>query len=165
MREYLDTIGVYETNSFGVNFVPIAAQYQNKQRTKAWLFGGGMALTGGTSLGIFIYLAGKYGLSSDRVPIAEGPRVRRLQQIEIGSGIAFAGVYIWGVIDAMINFKSQRRIQGDDTLIRDLLDPSNPAPPVPATKKKTKTSLRDRLRIGPIVTPTGVGVGLGWETY
>jgi hypothetical protein len=66
------------------------------------------------------------------------------------------------VIDAFIHFKAQRRIKGDDSLIpTDLIDPN--APPKKAPPKK-KTSLRDRLRIGPIVTPSGAGIGLGLET-
>jgi tetratricopeptide (TPR) repeat protein len=165
IQDYLDTIGVYETNSYGVNFVPVAAQYQNKQPRKGQILGGAMALTGGTSVATFIYLGGKYGLSSNRVPLAEGPRVRQLQQLEIGTGVAFLVIYGSGVIDAMINFKSQRRLKGDDKLIpTDLIDPAAPNKKPPPPKKKTsKTSLRDRLLIGPIVTPTGVGVGLGWE--
>jgi len=160
-REYLDTVGVFETNNYGVNFVPFGAgQFQNKQRTKGYIIGGAQILTGGTSLVTFIYLAGKYGLSSSQVPLLEGPRVRQLQQLEIGAGIGFFLLYGYGVIDAMINYKSQRRIKGDDSLIPiELIDPTKPAPK-PAPKK---TSLRDRLRLGPMLTPTGVGIGLGWE--
>ncbi len=161
LREYLDTVGVYETNSFGVNFIPFGVgQFQNKQPRKGYLFLGGQVLTGGTSLVTFIYLAGKYGLSSNQVPLKDGPRVRQLQQIEIGTGVAFFALYAWGVVDAMINYKSTRLVKGDDSLIPpDLLDPNKPA----AKKPAKKTSLRDRLRFGPMVTPTGVGVGLGWE--
>ena len=161
LREYLDTVGVYETNSFGVNFIPFGVgQFQNKQPRKGYLFLGGQVLTGGTSLVTFIYLAGKYGLSSNQVPLQDGPRVRRLQQIEIGTGVAFFALYAWGVVDAMINYKSTRLVKGDDSLIPpDLLDPNKPA----AKKPPKTTSFRDRLRIGPMITPTGVGVGLGWE--
>ena len=94
------------------------------------------------------------------MPLKDGPRVRQLQQIEIGTGVAFFALYAWGVVDAMINYKSTRLVKGDDSLIPpDLLDPNKPA----AKKPAKKTSLRDRLRFGPMVTPTGVGVGLGWE--
>ncbi|MBA2541268.1 MAG: tetratricopeptide repeat protein [Deltaproteobacteria bacterium] len=159
-REYLDTVGVFETNNYGVNFVPFGAgQFQNKQRTKGYILGSAQILTGGTSVVTFIYLAGKYGLSSSQVPLTDGPRVRQIQQLEIGTGFAFIGLYLYGVIDAMVNYKSQRRIKGDDSLIPiELIDPSKPPPPKPK-----KTSLRDRLRIGPMVTPAGVGIGLGWE--
>ncbi len=151
IQDYLDTIGVYETNSFGVNFIPFGVgQFQNKQPRKGYLFLGGQVLTGGTSLVTFIYLAGKYGLSSSQVPLLDGPRVRQLQQLEIGTGIAFFALYGWGV-------------KGDDSLVPPgLLDePSQPARKKPPPPKKT--SLRDRLRIGPMITPTGAGIGLGWE--
>jgi tetratricopeptide (TPR) repeat protein len=164
IKEYLDTIGVYETNSFARNFLPFGAgQFQNKQRTKGYIVAGTMAVTMTTSVGVFLYLGVKYGLSSTNVPLLEGPRVRQLQQLEIATGLAFFGTWLYAVVDGMVYYKPQRRVRGDDSLIpTDLIDPSKPRPTTkPAPKKKT--SLRDRLRIGPIVTPSGVGVGLGWE--
>lgn len=156
IKDYLDTIGVYEVNRFGLNFVPFGAgQFQNKHRTKGYLLAGGQVLTGAVSLGVFIYLAGTYGLEA-KVPLADAPRVQRLQQIEVGTGLAFFALYIYGVVDGMVNFKSSRLVKGDDSLIpSDFLEKPRPKP--------KKTSFRDRLRIGPIVTPSGVGIGLGWE--
>jgi nucleoid DNA-binding protein len=160
IKEYLDTIGVYETSSFAVTFLPFGlSQRQNKQYRKGYLFMAGQAVTLVPSVAIFVYLAGKYGLSSTQVPLQDGPRVRQLQQIEIGTGLAFIGLYAWGVADAIINFKSKRLIKGDDSLLpKDFLDGTQ----LPKAPPK-KTSLRDRLRIGPMITPTGVGIGLGWE--
>lgn len=160
IKEYLDTIGVYETSSFAVTFLPFGlSQRQNKQYRKGYLFMAGQAVTLVPSVAIFVYLAGKYGLSSNQVPLQDGPRVRQLQQIEIGTGLAFIGLYAWGVADAIINFKSKRLIKGDDSLLpKDFLDGTQ----LPKAPPK-KTSLRDRLRIGPMITPTGVGIGLGWE--
>jgi tetratricopeptide (TPR) repeat protein len=156
IRDYLDTIGVYEVNRFGLNFVPFGAgQFQNKQRTKGYILAGAQVLTGATSLGIFIYLAGTYGLEA-KVPLADAPRVQRLQQIEVGAGLGFFALYIYGVIDGMVNFKSSRLVKGDDSLVpTDFIDKKKPPP--------KKTSFRDRLRIGPMLTPNGVGIGLGWE--
>ncbi len=160
-REYLDTVGVYESQSFAVNFIPFGiAQRQNKQYRKSYLFMAGHILTAGPSLAIFVYLAGKYGLSSTQVPLQDGPRVRQLQQIEIGTGLAAIGLYAWSITDAILNFKSKRLIKGDDSLLpKDFLDETPLMKPPP----KKKTSLRDRLRIGPMITPTGAGIGLGWE--
>lgn len=162
IQDYINTIGVYETTPFAVTLLPFGLnQRQNKQYRKSYLFMAGQAVTFGPSLAIFIYLAGKYGLSSNQVPLQDGPRVRQLQQIEVGTGLAFIGLYAWSIADAMINFKSKRLIKGDDSLLpKDFLDGTQPAAPKPPPKK---TSLRDRLRIGPMVTPTGVGIGLGWE--
>jgi tetratricopeptide (TPR) repeat protein len=162
IKEYLDTIGVYETNSYVRNFLPFGAgQFQNKHTTKGYIVAGTMAATGATSLTIFMYLGLKYGLSSNNVPLVEGPRVRQLQQLEIVTGAAFFATWIYAIIDGIVHYTPQRRIKGDDTLIpTDLIDPSKPVPKAPPKKK---TSLRDRLRIGPMLTPTGIGIGLGLE--
>jgi hypothetical protein len=86
------------------------------------------------------------------VAITDGPRVRRLQQIEIGTGIGFFALYAWGVYDAIRHYKPRRQIQGDDSLI----------PPEILNPTKTK---RTSFHIAPMLSPDGVGVGLGWESY
>jgi hypothetical protein len=159
LREYIDTIGVYETRSFSQNFFPLGfPQSQNGHRTKAWIVGSAQAATFAASAGAFLYLAGKYGLNA-KVPLEDGPRVRQIQQFEIGAGVAFILIYAYSVVDGIVYFKPTTRIKGDDT-IRDLLDlDKKPAPPKPK-----KTSLRDRLRFAPMLTPSGVGLGVAWET-
>lgn len=153
IRKYRESLIVVESRPYYVNFLPFGAgQFQNKQRTKGVLFATGQGLTLGASAGIFLYLAGTYGLVA-KVPLDDGPRVRLLQQIEIGTGVAFLGIYAFGVVDALINYQPHARIQGADDLIEDLA----PSPP------KKKTALRDRLRLGPMITPTGVGIGLSLE--
>jgi tetratricopeptide (TPR) repeat protein len=164
IREYVNTIGVYERNNYGVNFVPFGAgQFQNKQRTKGYVVAGGMVASGGLSLSIYLYLRGKY--SDKQVPLADVNRVNQLQQMQfVGAGV-FWGFYIYGVIDAMINYKASRLVKGDDSLLpADFLDELKTPQPPPAKKPEKKASLRDRLRIGPFATSTGVGIGIGWET-
>ncbi len=157
LKEYINTVGVYETSSFGVTFLPFGiSQRQNKQYKKSYFFMAGQVVTFAPSAVIFIYLAGKYGLQSNQVPLQDGPRVRQLQQIEIATGLAFFGLYAWGLTDAILNFKSKRLIKGDESLLpKDFLDEMK--------RPKKKTSLRDRLRIGPMFTPAGAGIGLGLE--
>ena len=159
LRKYRDSLVVYEARPYFINFLPFGAgQFQNKQTGKVLLIGGLQLVTFGASVGIFVYLAGTYGLEA-KVPLEDGPGVRRLQQIEIATGVAFIGLYAYGVIDALRNYKPNVRVKGDDSLIPpDLLDPKKPAKP----KQKT-TSLRERLRIGPMLTPNGAGIGIGWE--
>ncbi|MEO8703023.1 MAG: tetratricopeptide repeat protein [Kofleriaceae bacterium] len=159
IQDYINTIGVYETHSLGVAFVPFGfAQRQNGHKTKALIVGGAQAAAGITSLGCFFYLATKYGLSA-KVPLEDGPRVRRIQQIEITSGAAFFLLWIYTISDGLYYFKPSTRVKGDDSKIRqDLEQPLTPRP------KPKKTSFRDRLRIGPILVPTGAGIGIGWET-
>jgi len=156
LEAYRKSLIVYETRPYYVNFVPFGAgQFQQRRTGPGILFATAQGVTGAASAGVFLYLAGTYGLVSNKVPLADGPFVRRLQQIEIGTGVAFLGFYAWGVIDSLLHYQPRQQIQGDDSLIPpDLLRPSTPAP---------ATSLRDRLRFGPILTPTGVGIGIGWE--
>jgi hypothetical protein len=159
IQDYINTIGVYETHSLGVNFVPFGfAQRQNGHKRKAIIIGSTQLAAGLTSLGCFFYLATTYGLSA-KVPLEDGPKVRRIQQVEIGTGAAFFLIWAYSIADGLIYFKPSTRVRGDDSKIRqDLEQPLTPKP------KPKKTSFRDRLRVGPILVPTGAGIGIGWET-
>ncbi len=157
LEDYKKSLRVYKQNQYAVNFAPFAfGQLQNDQTLKFALLGGGQLITLGTSAGIWLYLVNKYGIRSDHVPGDEGPRVRRLQQIEIGTGLAFFGLYAWSVIDSLRHYEPQKRVHGDDELLDKALD-EHSAP------KPKKTSLRDRIHISPLLTPTGVAIGIGWE--
>jgi hypothetical protein len=112
---------------------------------------------------LFLYLAGKYGLTAN-VPLAEGPGARQLQQIEIASGIAFFAIYAWSVVDALLHFRPSVQIEGDDSLLQQLRDrpPDNTrplAPPPPPTRK----SFLDRLHVSPMISRDSAGIGLRWE--
>jgi tetratricopeptide (TPR) repeat protein len=146
-------IGV-QANVYALTFVPGAGQIQNGHKLKGALILGGEAITFGTSFGIWYYLVNKYGIRSTSVPLEDGPRVRRLQQIEIGAGIAFWALAIYSAIDANYYFKKQTRAQIDESLLPPEL---REVPPPP--KKKPKTS----FHIVPMLSPDGVGVGIGWE--
>jgi len=152
-RRALANTRAYETRSYFVNFVPFGAgQFQNKQTNKGVLFAAGQGVTFATSAGIFLYLAGKYGLVA-KVPLEDGPSVRRLQQIEIGTGAAFFAIYAWSVVDALRNYKPREEIAVDPALLEELQ-------PKPAPKQ---TSLRDRIHFGPVLLPGGAGIGLSLE--
>jgi hypothetical protein len=121
-------------------------------------FAAAQGVTGGISVGVFLYLAGKYGLVNAKVPVVDGNSVRQLQQLEIGTGVAFYAIYVWGVVDALLNYKPTVQIQGD-TLPPSLFPPEK-TPGPPANKK---TSSLKRLHLAPMVTPDSVGIGLTWE--
>ncbi len=159
IRRYKESLVVVEKRSFVVNFAPFGAgQFQNKQPVRGILFAAGEAITGGVSVGAFLYLAGKYGLNAT-VPRPDGAGVRLMQQVEIGTGIAFFAIYGWGVVDALLHYKPSVQIEGDDTLLPQLRDPADP------TKKplKKKTSSRDRMHLRPMISPDTAGIGLSWE--
>lgn len=158
IRRYKESLVVVEKRTFVVNFAPFGAgQFQNKQPVRGILFAAGEAITGGVSVGAFLYLAGKYGLNAT-VPPLDGPRVRQMQQIEIGAGIAFFAIYGWGVVDALLHYKPSVQIEGDDTLLPPLRDL-----PDPTKKRPKKTSLRDRMHLRPMISPDTAGIGLSWE--
>jgi tetratricopeptide (TPR) repeat protein len=160
LRKAIDSIIVVEKRSFIINFAPFGAgQFQNKQPTSGLLFALGQGVTGATSAGVFLYLAGKYGLTAD-VPRADGSSVLQLQQIEIASGIAFFAIYAWSVVDALLNYKPSVQIEGDRSLIPQLRDlpPDKTRPPPP-----TRKTLLDRLHVSPMISRDSAGIGLRWE--
>lgn len=158
LEAYRKSLVVYETRPFYLNFMPFGLAQFTQQRTRAGtLFAIGQGALFATNVGVYAYLVGTYGFESNSVPLEDGARVRRLQQIQIGTGIGFLALYAWGVFDAIRNHKPRQQIQGDDSLIPpELLDPTLKSPP-------KKTSLRDRLRLGPMFTEHSVGLGIGWE--
>jgi len=159
IRRYRESLVIVEQRSFVVNFAPFGAgQFQNKQPVRGVLFAAGQGLTGAISVGVFVYLTGKYGFSA-KVPVLDGPGVRQLEQVEIGSGIAFFAIYAWGVVDALLHFKPRVQIEGDDSLLpplRDLPGKSRKPPP-------RKTSVLDRVHLRPMIAPGSAGIGLTWE--
>ncbi len=160
IRKYKESLVIVEQRSFGVNFVPFGAgQFQNKQRVRGVLFAAGEGVTGSISVGVFLYLAGKYGLTA-QVPVIDGPGVRLMQQVEIGTGIAFFAIYAWGVVDALLHYKPRVQIEGDDTLLPPLRDLAPDKPARPATKK---TSVLEHLHLTPMIGPGSAGLGLSWE--
>jgi hypothetical protein len=165
IRKYKASLVIVEKRSFIVNFAPFGAgQFQNKQPTRGVLFAVGQGITGGVSVGVFLYLASKYGLNA-KVPALDGAGVRQLQQVEIGAGAAFYAIYAWGVVDALLHYKPSVQIQGDDTLLPLLREPPDTVPDRAPDKAKRarKTSILDRLHVGPMVARDSAGIGLTWE--
>ena len=92
----------YESHPFARNFLPFGGgQFQNGDTAKGVGFAVGQGVTAATSMGLFVYLVGHY--QDDQVPLADGGRVRRLEQVEILTGAAFFGLYAWSVIDALVH--------------------------------------------------------------
>ncbi|HEY1555085.1 MAG TPA: hypothetical protein VGF94_09655 [Kofleriaceae bacterium] len=151
-EDYLNSLHVVERHPYYVNFVPFGAgQFQDHRTGKGIAFAAGEAMTFSASAGIWLYLAGKYGIESKDVPVGDVPTVQRLEQIEIGTGIAFIALYGYGVVDSLIYYKPRAEIQGD----KSLLPPSLQTP----TKKQ---SLLDRVHIFPTASAHGAGIGIGW---
>jgi tetratricopeptide (TPR) repeat protein len=157
-------VGV-EPHSLVVALLPFGlGQFQNNQPGKGTLFAAAEGATFGTSLGIWYYLVNQYGIRSTHVPLADASSVLWLQRAEIGTGIAFFGLWAWSAIDAYRHYKPSTQVELDESLLPpELRGLDGPTPP-PKTKKpppKKPTSLLEHLT--PIVTQSGIGIGLGWE--
>jgi tetratricopeptide (TPR) repeat protein len=162
LEDFEKSLVFVEKRSFVINFAPFGAgQFQNKQPARGLLFALGQGVTGGTSAGVFLYLAGKYGLTA-QVPRDDSTGVRQLQQIEIASGIAFFAIYAWGVVDALLHYQPTVQIQGDDSLRQQLraLPPDKTRPPAPPLP--TRKSFLDRVHVSPMISRDSVGIGLSW---
>jgi len=160
LRQLRASLIGYRANPYLLNFAPFGIGHFWYGKTwKGIAFGASQVATAATSFGIWYSLVNKYGIRSDKVPIDDGPRVRRMQQIEIGAGLAFFGLYVWSVIDMHRHYKPQTRTKIDESLLPPELQDLDKKP---ATKPK-QTSLLERMFVAPMLTPDGAGIGLGWE--
>ena len=166
IEAYKKSLVVYEAKPYIMNFAPFgAAQYSQKRYLAMGLIGIPQILTFATSVSIYGYLVNKYGLRNDSIPLGESKRALRLQQVEVGTGIAFLGLYAFGVYDAIRHYKPRLRVEGDDSFLpAELRDAPEAPPPAPGGPRKLKkVSLLERLQFAPLITDETVGFGIGWE--
>jgi hypothetical protein len=123
-----DTVVVHmERHSYALSFVPFGAgQFQNGDSRKGWLFFGTEAVLAAASVGTFVTNFALYGVSPRRrcliTPQDDGTGVpmrcpdaqidhsdentsRNLLRVQVSTGAMFFAVAIWGVVDAVRNFK------------------------------------------------------------
>ncbi len=121
----------YERHSLAVAMIPFGAgQFQNGQRRKGWWFFGAETALAAVSLGAFVTNFALYGFSSERgcndpnnpdgilcpsgdIDHSQEETSQLLTRIQVGSGAAFFAVAIWGVIDAVRNFKQEVPLNGN----------------------------------------------------
>jgi hypothetical protein len=119
------TIVRYERHSLVVAMIPFGAgQFQNGERRKGWWFLGAESALAAISLGAFVTNFALYGVSPVRpcldtsnpngvrcppelIDHSQEETSRWLTRVQVGSGVAFFAVAIWGVIDAVRNFKQE----------------------------------------------------------
>ena len=156
---YRQNIRIYEAHPFYLNFIPGfgVGQFLNGQPGKGTAFLIGQGVTFGTTFSIWTYLVRTYGLNCvNCVARDDASTVRFLQQAEIVSGGMFIALFVWGAIDAYRNYTPNLSVKADEDLIRREFEKIHPKTP-------KKTSLIDRIHLSPMVSPTGVGLGLSWE--
>jgi hypothetical protein len=151
---YVKSLIVYENHPYYVNFVPLGVpQFQGKRPLRGTILAVGQAVTLGTSVSTWLYLSTKYGFPNGKVPTAEVESARNFQQLEIGAGIAFFGLYAWGVYDSITHYQAQTRVKADPDLL----------PPGLRPQTKTPAPSKTSFRLIPLLVPNGAGIGLTWE--
>jgi tetratricopeptide (TPR) repeat protein len=162
VQDFLNNIVLVESHSYTLNFVPFGVgQFQNGQRRKGLALAIGEGATFSTSVVIFGYLVNKYGISGTVSNIQDAQTVRRLQQVEIGTGAAFYGLWFYGIVDALLHYKSATEIQTDPSLLPPDLRSIDPKAPAPTSKPPA--SPKTSFHVEPMLVPSGAGLGLSWE--
>ena len=165
LRRYKESLIVYETRPYYVNFIPFGAgQFQNGERGKGLAFAAGQVVTGTISAGIWLYLVGEYGVSG-QVPDDQVNRARMLQQIEVGTGIACLGLVAWGIVDSLVHYKPRVQVEGDDSLLPpDLTPPPDDDDKDGAPRRRKRPAAPESsLRLSPAPLPGGAGAVLTWD--
>ena len=164
-KALLASIVVIETRPYYINFVPFGAgQFQNGQPRKGIAFAAGQGVTGAVSAGIWLYLWGTYGFNG-KVPKDDANFVRRLEEIEIGTGIACLGLVAYGIVDSLLNYRPSVQRKADESNLPPELrrkpEPSTPPRRGPTPKPEGPEPITFRLVPTPL--PSGGGVALYFE--
>lgn len=156
-KRLLASMVVIETRPYYVNFVPFGAgQFQNGQPRKGLAFAAGQGVTGAVSAGIWLYLVGTYGFNGT-VPKDDANFVRRLEQVEIGTGVACLGLVAYGIVDSLLNYKPSAQRKADESLLPAELRRK------PERKPERKRAPDPKPLILPTTMPSGAGVSLYFE--
>lgn len=98
---------IIQKNYMFFNFLPFGVgQFQNQQDAKGWLFVGLQLLSATVSISAYTYL--KYKYPKGTVPADEIVSARQIQYLQVGGGIAFYGLWLTGIVDALIFQKPSR---------------------------------------------------------
>ncbi|MBL8626733.1 MAG: hypothetical protein JNK64_35925 [Myxococcales bacterium] len=88
-----------------LNLLPPAGQFQNQHRTKAWT----LAILGGTLLATNLTTYGLlYRWCSDDATCTHASTARVLREVNLATGIATFGLYVYGVWDGFRHFHQSR---------------------------------------------------------
>lgn len=154
----------YERRSPIVSFFPFGAgQFQNGEPAKGWSFFGAQLGLAAISVGAFVTNFALYGARPVRdckVPVIPTPTggpgmcppeqidrsaedlSRNLTRVQVTSGVLFFGVAIWGIVDAVRNFRPEVPVD----------DKGGGADPNPRRGQNNQTGAR--------LFPTGRGLAL-----
>ena len=149
-----------EHRPYAVNFLPFGAgQFQNDQPRKGWAFLSAEAVLGAVSVGAFVTNFMIYGSSpyrdctgdyvNNKCPMNEIDHSREdtshtITRIQVVSGAAFFAVALWGIVDAIRNYRAEVPL-GESYI------PANSAPETtPAAGKGGPSAWKISPLIGPL---------------
>lgn len=148
LRRILENMVVIERKPYFINFVPLGAgQFQNGHDGKGIFLFVSQAITGGASMGLWVWQVGKYGYNGT-VPKDEVNTVLWVQRAQLTSGLTCIGLMVAGIIDALIHYESSIRRPADESLIPDDLKPR-------------LQGERSSWKLAP--APAGTGAVITWE--
>ncbi len=104
-----------------LNLIPPAGQIQNKQYTRAWVFGGlelAFAVTNITTYALLKSRCDGDGETCGSGLADDTASARRLKFFNYASGVAFIGVYLYGVIDGFRGFGRVNRERAQPVVSR-----------------------------------------------
>jgi hypothetical protein len=162
----------FEKHSYAINFIPFGAgQFQNGQRRKGWAFLGVEAALGAVSLGAFVTNFSLFGASHQRrcldpptsdpsgvahacqnIDHSEEDLSRNLTRLQVVSGGLFFVTAIWGIVDAIHNFRPGVASDGAEP------------PGAGSATSPRNAAAAGGLRLAPLPMARGSGVGIEW-TY
>jgi len=143
-----------ERHPFYINFLPFGAgQFQNNESGKGYFFAISEGVLGGISFATFLSLSLDFGFPTLKIPPNDPDAADRailLQRVQVGTGIAFTALYVWGVIDSLRDYQPEvvRTTQIDPKYL-----PPDLQPPPGSS----------RFRLIPVAGPDEAGVLLRWE--
>ena len=96
--------------SMWLNFVPLAGQWQNGDRTKMWIIGSAGAALLATNITSYALLRSWCGPPGESATCDDGrtDAARRMQVVNIASGVGLAVLYTYSVIDGMRGYEEWR---------------------------------------------------------
>jgi len=95
-----------------LNLFPPLGQIQNKQYTRAWVFGGIELALAATHLTTYFVLRSRcdgQGFTCESGGSSDTGSARRLRFVNYASGVALIGVYLYGVIDGFRGYGRRSR--------------------------------------------------------
>jgi hypothetical protein len=97
--------------SMWLNFVPLGGQWQNGDRTRMWIIGSAGAALLATNIASYVLLRSWCGPPGDSATCEDGrtDAARRMQVVNIASGVGLAALYTYSVIDGMRGYERWRR--------------------------------------------------------